>query len=316
MLDPEVLEAAYDDAVASDDYVHKTPVTMSMIGGCRRQAAYALDEGWPDIPGSSGGAAYVGSAVHNWLLPDLAERLGGRYEQDVTLHVEGLTISGHVDLVTPDGEAVDVKTVSAFYYPVVRRRTPWNHKLQTTGYALATDSIGCNLLYIDRSDPDNRFAVGWDVSRHTEDLKQWVRDVQRPPDQVPRDEQGPGLSMICDSCPFARRCWGKLDDHRAPQSIVVDELGAELALEEYDRAREAESEAKKEKAFWRAALDGYDPAEYGPWVLKWSGASSEGWADDKDAAVRRLEELGYEVPQKKVKKSPSINVTRVKPPPE
>lgn len=314
MLDPEVVEAAYDDAVQTDDYVHRTPVTMSMIGGCRRQAAYALELGWPDLPGSSGGAAYVGTAVHDKLLPDLAARLGGQYEQDVELTIGGLTIAGHADLVLWEGEVLDLKTASAFYYPVVRRRVPWRNRLQTEGYGLATDSIGCTLLYVDRSDPDNRFATTWDVGRYTADLTRWVEEVQRRPELVPRDERGPGLSIICDSCPFAGECWGPaLLENQNPQSVVVDELGIELALAQYDEAREIEKDARAEKEFWRAALEGFTPAEYGPWLLKWTGKASEELVDDKDLAVRMLEEMGYDIPQKRVKKNQSISVTRKKP---
>lgn len=312
MLDPEVVEAAYDDAVLSDDYVHRTPVTMSMIGGCRRQAAYALDLGWPDIPGTSGGAAYAGGAIHTRLLPDLAARLGGHWEEEVELTIEGITISGHVDLVLWEGEVLDVKTVSAFYYPVVRRKVPWNHRLQPTGYALATDSIGCTLLYVNRSDPDQRFATSWDADRYVHDLRRWVRDVQRRPELVPRDERGPGLSIICDSCPFAGQCWGPPEE-KPPQAVVVDELGIELALEEYDAARETEKEAKAEKEFWRRALDGYEPAPYGDWELGWTGKSGEDLVEDKDAAVRVLEEYGLPVPLKRVQKKQSISVTRRKP---
>lgn len=315
MLDPEVIEAAYDDAVSTDDYVHATPVTMSMIGDCRRQAAYALDLGWPELPGTGGGAAYVGTAVHDKLLPDLAARLGGQYEQDVELHIEGLTIAGHADLVLWEGEVLDLKTVSAFYYPVVRRRVPFRNRLQTEGYGLATDSIGCALLYVDRSDPENRFATSWDVGRYSEALRTWVREVQHKPEQVPRDEPGPGLSIICDSCPFAGECWGAgwEEGGRTPQKIVADELGIELALEEYDSAREVEKQAKADKTFWRQALDGYEPADYGVWHLGWSGKATTEMTEDKDAAVRMLEEMGYPVPLKEVKKSQSINVTRKKP---
>jgi hypothetical protein len=311
MLDPEVVEAAYDDAVATDNYVHKAAVGMSMIGGCRRQAAYALRDGWPDEPGSGSATAYLGTAIHDRLLPDLADRLGGQVEPEVWTVVEGIEIVGHPDLVLDEGECLDLKTVSQWYYETCKRRVPWEHRLQVTAGALATDSIGCCLLYVNRSD-GARFAVSWDIEEYTGDLMEWVRQIQVDPNDAPRDERGPVLSWKCDQCPWVKQCWGPLDEFRAPQSIVADEIGIEMALEEYDAARQIAADAKKDQEFWRQVLDGSESGPYGIWELGWTGGGGPiKDTPDYEAAWEWLEETGGPLPYKRGKpKKPSISVKR------
>lgn len=311
MIDPELVEAAYDDAVETDDYVHASPVTMSMVGGCRRQAAYALRDGWPDDTGPSSGPAYLGGAIHTRLLPDLAERLDADVEPEVAVTIEGVRIVGHPDLVLNEGECLDLKTVSQFYYPVVKGSVPLEHRLQVTAGALATDCVGCCLLYVNRSD-GARFAVSWDVGDYTAELVAWARNIQHPPDDVPRDERGPVLSFKCDACPWVSQCWGPLDEFRTPQSAVIDEVGIEMALEEYDRARATESQGKLDKEFWRTALSGHDAGPYGPWELGWTGsAGPAGDVPDYEAAWSYLEEQGAPLPYKRGRaKKQSISVKR------
>jgi hypothetical protein len=311
VIDADLVEAAYDDAVTTDDYVHASAVTMSMVGGCRRQAAYALRDGWPDTPSDSSAPAYLGGAIHTRLLPDLARRLEGDVEPEVEVTVEGVRIVGHPDLVLREGECLDLKTVSQFYYAVVKGAVPLDHRLQVTAGALATDCVGCCLLYVNRSDGD-RFAVSWDVGEYTADLVTWARDIQHPPDDVPRDERGPVLSFKCDACPWVSQCWGPLDEYRAPQAAVIDEVGIEMALEEYDRARVAESRGRLDKEFWRAALDGYDAGPYGSWELGWTGGGKPaGDVPDYEAAWSYLVDQGAPLPYKRGKpKKPSISVKR------
>ncbi len=312
MLDPKVVEAAYDDAVATDSYIHKTAISFSMIGGCRRQAAYALRDGWPDEAGPGSATAYLGGAIHDRLLPDLADRLGdGLVEPEIWTVVEGVHIVGHPDIVLDEGECLDLKTVSQWYYQTCKLRVPRDHRLQVTAGALATDSIGCCLLYVNRSDGD-RFAVSWDTERYTPDLVEWVRQVQVDPDDAPRDERGPVLSWKCDQCPWVSQCWGPLDEFRAPQSIVADEIGVEMALEEYDAARFAAAEAEKNREFWRHVLDGTEEGAYGIWELGWTGsAGPAGDVPDYKAAWEWLEETGGPLPYKIGKpKKQSISVRR------
>lgn len=298
MLDPEVVEAAYDDAVGTDTYRHKSAIGFSMIGGCRRQAAYALRDGWPDEPGTGKPTAYLGKAIHDRLLPDLAKLLGAEIEPEVTLEVGGITITGHPDLVLDEGEAFDLKTVSQWYYETCRARVPLQHRLQVTAGALATQSIGCCLLYVNRSD-GSRFAVTWDVGAYVPALEQWVEEIQVDPNDAPRDERGPVLSFICDECPWVSQCWGPLNEFRAPQSIVADEIGIEMALEEYDAARFRENAAKSDKEFWRQVLDGTEPGPYGIWELGWTGGRPLDEKPDYEAAWRHLEASGAPLPYKR-----------------
>lgn len=294
MLDPEVVEAAYDDAVATDSYVHKSAISFSMIGGCRRQGAYALRDGWPDEPGAGSATAYLGTAIHDKLLPDLAERMGGKAEPETWVTVKGVEIVGHPDLVL-DEDCLDVKSVSQWYFEVCRARIPLRHYLQVTAGALATNSIGCCLLYVNRSD-GARFAASWDVSRYMDVLEEWVEQIQVDPADAPRDERGPVLSFICDECPWVTECWGPVNEFRAPQSIVADEIGIEMALEEYDDARFRAKKAEEDREFWRQVLDGAEPGPYGIWELGWTGGKPLDDKPDYKAAWRFLEETDGPLP--------------------
>src|SRR5262245_2435222 len=132
---PMTLLAEYDAVMARDDYVHKYAITMSMLGKCRRQAAYALQEGWPEASGQSSPESSLGTLIHDALLPRLAARLHGQANVPVELPVGDLIVGGTADLMY-DTSALDLKTVSENYYAVVSEATPTGHKMQASGYAL------------------------------------------------------------------------------------------------------------------------------------------------------------------------------------
>lgn len=301
----------YDQATSQDDYVHRSAVSASMIGGCRRMAAYAIRDGWPDENMPSTAPAYLGDAIHEKLLADLAAMGAGTAEWPTKMTVAGLEITGSIDLAA-DAQVIDLKTVSEYYYKVVQSRTPIGHLLQVSFYAISEGVDRCVLLYVNRSSGE-RFAVSWDPGDYAGQLQAWVEEVQAPPEEVPRDERGPGLSWMCDHCPFAGPCWGVTPGQtRPPQSVVVDEIGVEMALEEYDLARAAEKHAKEQREFWRRALDQHEPAPYGPWVLGWSGGKDTE-VPDVEAAAELLAELGFMMPTKIREGTPTIQVKRSKP---
>lgn len=312
----EQLIATVDDIFTEDDYVHRSPISMSMLGRCRRQGAYALrDGGWPETASSSSPQAWLGKAIHKVLLEDLSRRIGGMYEYAVQLACADTVIKGTTDLLLPGAKGVlDLKTTSDRWYSVVSGRVPWSNRLQATGYGMATGTEVCMLLYVNRSD-GNRFIEEWRTEQYADDVELWVADCHHAPEQVERDERGPGLSLICDDCPWARECWGISEDadleKKRAQSIVVVEEGIEMVLDSYDEAREREKSAKADKEFWKTALDGHDPAAYGQWNLGWSKPRPKPVLDE-DEARRLLTAAGLPIPTKMKTSAPSISVTRRK----
>lgn len=147
---------------------------------------------------------------------------------------------------------------------------------------------------------------------------EWVAQVagSSKPEDLPRDQDGPGLSIVCDNCPFVTQCWGQAGD-RAPQSIlIVDDADLAQRLAEYDEYRAIERDAKAKKDLARQVLDATDPAIYTDGVdlafkLHWSGGKTGDPKPDVDAMVALFEEAGLTVPYLEPRPSPrTIQLTR------
>lgn len=153
----------------------------------------------------------------------------------------------------------------------------------------------------------------------TQAARDWVREVRDValgiggPEDLPRDEDGPGLSAICDGCPFLTQCWGpeRPDGRMRQASLVVDDAMLADALEQYDQLRVAEKELKRLRALNRAMLDASEPAQYGAWLLGWSERPGNQRADL--AAIRADYALmGREVPTTRGADVRTIGVKRAK----
>lgn len=153
----------------------------------------------------------------------------------------------------------------------------------------------------------------------TEAAKAWVAEVRSAalgfegPESLPRDEDGPGLSVLCDGCPFLTRCWGPpREDGRMQQAnLVVDDAMLQDALEQYLQLREAEKEVKRLRALNRAMLDAAEPAQYGSLVLSWSERVGNQRAD-LEAIRADYALLGREVPMTRGADVRTIGVKRAK----
>lgn len=148
---------------------------------------------------------------------------------------------------------------------------------------------------------------------------EWVDEVRRSesPADLNRDEDGPGLSVICDNCPFRTACWGDLDpDGAAPQSqLIVTDADLASTLADYDEARAVERDAKARKDKARKVLDDTDPAIYTDgeqaFKLGWSGGSTGDPKPDVDAMVALFNEADLEVPYLPPRRSArTIRLTR------
>lgn len=285
-------------------------LTMSGLGGCTRQAAYRLARTPPSEEAVFGPMreANIGTMIHLGWLPYLAQVLDGRDEIAVTLHEGELTIDGRSDLyVEPLGAVVDLKTIGTYKFAggfsdVVNR----SHRLQVAGYAKAVVQSGRPVwwvawIYLDRSSGAHHVVV----EPYGEELEALVADrcaeleaYAAEPDAAPRDERGPGLSIVCDGCPWLRECWGadaRAGEVGAQRILIHDHDGVADALRLYDEARARVREAEADKEFARAMFSSYEPGAYGEFEFR---LSAEGDSVDKDAAVRMLREAGIEPPRK------------------
>ncbi|MFI1830693.1 hypothetical protein ACH41E_30285 [Streptomyces sp. NPDC020412] len=126
----------------------------------------------------------------------------------------------------------------------------------------------------------------------------WVQQVRSAatPEELPRTLDGPGLSPICDHCPFKTACWGPVASGRRPQSILIrDDADRAAALAEYVEVSDEIKPLKGKLKLLRAKLDGTPAGAYGENVLKWSGGNPAK-ADDVDAMVALFRRAGVAVP--------------------
>lgn len=309
----------------------------SSIGLCRRRAAYEVHGTWPTDLDDNMHAAILGTWLHEGILRVLAEQYGAHTELELTNGV----ILGHADAYwTPSGQVPgvveDVKTKSTRALDVVVRQGPSRHEwfqvhlyaylLRTggliahphlpTGKPLEVDVV--RLRYVGREYGQvvvHQRAYDEDV---TQQALAWAEDVldSPEPEAMPRDLDGPGLSVICDNCPFKTTCWQLdqlADDGRAPQTILAEDTAAVTdALSAYADAAEIESAAKKRKAKARKMLDAADAGTYGNFQLSWSGGNPRPPEPDAAAMQRIIEDLGLDIPLKPGgRTSRTIGVTRL-----
>lgn len=285
-------------------------LTMSGLGGCTRQAAYRLARTPPseDLVFTEMREANIGTMIHAGLLPPLAQHLGGTEEIPVEMSMHGLRIKGRSDLyIEPLATVSDLKTVGTYKFAALSDTINRAHRLQVAGYGLGVAQSGREVrfvswIYLDRASGVHRVVVeefGDDLIQAVDERCAELEAYADEPEAAPRDERGPGLSVICDSCPWLRACWG---EDAAPgvvgaQRILVhDHAGVARALELYDDARAREKTAQDDKEFARAMFSSYQPGAYGDWEFAFS--SADGTTVDKDAAVRMLADAGIEVPRK------------------
>jgi hypothetical protein len=296
-----LLRAVLDRAEATHERSQQLAPGHSSVGSCRRRAAYGLqghpaDDGW--VP-TAGVQAAIGRAVHSFVLPQLRRVLHpARIELETTWRPEGLPpIVGHVDFYRRRSALVlDLKTVSRHQFNRAAdeggKHKDW---LQVHANAAGLRGEGkpveqVALLYVctetsqDRADDEGLLLVrqvDYDLLR---EVTRWWTDVAGPDhgDALPpRDEPGPGLSWMCDGCPWLRACWGPdaKPGRTGPQAAVDDEARA-AALDLLTQSQVTRSAgnalvkaADKDRDFAEAVLggtpDGTYAGEAGTFRLSW-----------------------------------------------
>ncbi|MFI1563837.1 PD-(D/E)XK nuclease family protein [Streptomyces sp. NPDC020490] len=323
----------------------------SSIGLCRRRAAYEVHGTWPTDLADNMHAAILGTWLHEGILRILREQYGAWTELELTDgvilgHADAYWAPGHLRQAAdqrttqglPPGDlgvVEDVKTKSTRALDVVVRQGPsqaewfqvhlYAHLLRTgglkdhpglpTGEPLPVDVV--RLRYVGREYGQvvvHQRPYDEDV---TKQALAWAEDVltSPEPEAMPRDLDGPGLSIICDNCPFRTACWklDQLSDDRAPQTILAEDTTAVTeALRAYADAAEVESAAKRRKAKARKILDAADAGTYGAFKLSWSGGRPRPPEPDPEAMIRILEGLGIDIPMRSGgRTSRTISVSRV-----
>ncbi|MFR9675875.1 hypothetical protein [Streptomyces sp. TR02-1] len=291
---------------------------MSSLGGCVRECAYRLSGTEPSdselaLDGENR-AANVGTWIHEGLLPWMAAVAGNAgYEVKVSLRAGKDTVPGSLDLfVYIDGVLIDLKT--GMEYDA--------HRMQVGGYALACQQDPDRetprwvvWLQLDRTDRQVREKVV--VEEWTEDyaleVLEHVWDIQRhakAPDEAPRWDaferpmRGPGLSYVCDGCPWLRRCWGEKAEPGQPGAQAVlakDDPAVAGMLHRFSVHRSGESEDRGLKEFFRHAATGggRKPGTYtGPDGTYEFWFGKQGSTPDLDQIRSHYRRWGIPVPMK------------------
>ncbi len=221
-----------------------------------------------------------------------------------------------------DDVLFDLKTVREWKLHGVRRRGMVDeHRVQTTGYAVAEHQAGRKIrwivaLYMDRSTGEvhatlEPFTVsgGLEVIRRVETIK---RFADTNPDAAPREARGPGVSLACDRCPWLKRCWGSdaQPGEPGPQTAIAQSPAGlvEILKLAYDAAG-VTSAATADKEFAKLVLCETKPATYGPFELK-RGAAGD--TPDTEAMRKILDGLGIPIPMKS--RAGATTVKLAKPP--
>ncbi|MEV6401181.1 PD-(D/E)XK nuclease family protein [Streptomyces sp. NPDC051907] len=301
-------------------------LSMSGIGGCKREAAYRL-AGVPPTDVELSDAeearqAMIGTWIHSGLLPQFENVLAhADIELPVELEVEvPLPDGGTRRLVVPGtadcyshvmgGGVLDLKTVNAYRIGQIDHDgVKVSHRWQVRGYATALRQLGLPVawvawLYVDRSSGEVLVAIepfGPDEEEETLEYVRRLWEMARAPDYAPRSERGPGLSWVCDGCAWLRQCWGP--DARPGDSAALkvhDEPEIAFAARKFKELGDQIGELTKDREKWGAMVGRPEMGAYrdeqGEMIIKYQ---KDGEEVDKKAAVEQLALLGGEVPMRK-----------------
>jgi hypothetical protein len=341
---------------------------------CARRAGYIV-AGAERTHAGDKKAAILGTYIHKGLLEDARREYGWLVERSVSDgvvrgHIDVVQLDAATAARLPKrhrpveaAEVVtveDVKTKSARVWDRVVRYGPTAAEMrQVLLYADLLRTVGFadvpGQRYLHRLGPVDvqriRFRF---VCRDTgeEEIQEfpfdewlavqarwWVDRVMEAdsPEELRRDHDGPGLSPVCDNCPFLDACWKGAAPGAPAQTVLVhDDADRAKALADYVRAHERFRESKRVKELARAMLDDSPEGNYGANHLGWGGGNDKEDTDvqalvekfedadlvvpmvpDKEAMVAILRRAGIVVPRRKVagqKTARSIKVSRAKRP--
>ncbi len=300
---------------------------------CARRAGYLLHGRTPTDVGEKR-KAILGTWLHAGILDAAREEYGWLVErrvEDETVrgHIDAVQLDSATAARLPkrlrptlpaeETTVEDVKTKSTYQWDSVLRYGASEAELRqvylyadllgTEGFASVRGQrqlahLGpvpvarIRFRFINRDSGDDHVQeIAYEADRARR-ARWWVQQVRAAasPEELPRTFQGPGISAICDHCPFRTACWGPLVAGRYPQSqLIHDDEERAKALAEYAEVSEQIKPLKDRQKFLRAQLEGSEPGVYGDNVLKWSGGNPTK-VDDVEAMVALYRRAGLQVP--------------------
>ncbi|MFF2650424.1 PD-(D/E)XK nuclease family protein [Streptomyces sp. NPDC058045] len=300
---------------------------------CARRAGYLLHGRTPTDTGEKR-KAILGTWLHAGILDAAREEYGWLVErrvEDNTVrgHIDAVQLDATTAARLPkrlrptlpaeETTVEDVKTKSTYQWDNVLRYGAseaelrqvylYADLLRSEGFAsvrgqrqlayigpLPVERIRFRFINRDNGD-DYVQEIAYEADRARR-ARWWVQQVRSAasPEDLPRTFQGPGISAICDHCPFRTACWGPLVSGRSPQSqLIHDDAERAEALAEYAEVTEQIKPLKEKQRFLRAKLDGSESGVYGENALKWSGGNPTKVVD-VEAMVSLYRRAGLEVP--------------------
>jgi PD-(D/E)XK nuclease superfamily len=300
---------------------------------CARRAGYLL-HGRTPTDGGEKRKAILGTWLHEGILRAAREEFGWIIErrvEDETIrgHIDAVQLDADTAARLPKklrpalpGEVTtveDVKTKSTYQWDNVLRHGATEAEirqvllyadlLRRRGFAdvagqrqlarLGPVPVGrIRFRFINRDNGDDHVQEIAFTAQRAKAARWWVEQIRRAdaPEDLPRTFEGPGLSAICDHCPFKTACWGQVAAGRRPQSLLIhSDAEREAALTEYAEVAAQASALAERKKVLRAKLDGSLPGAYGDNVLSWSGGNPTK-VDDVPAMIAIYRRARLKVP--------------------
>ncbi|WP_330317975.1 PD-(D/E)XK nuclease family protein [Streptomyces platensis] len=300
---------------------------------CARRAGYLL-HGRTPTDGGEKRKAILGTWLHDGMLSAAREEFGWLIErrvEDDTIrgHIDAVQLDGPTALRLPkrlrpslpaeETTVEDVKTKSTYQWDnilrygaseaEIRQVLLYADLLHSEGFAdiegqrqlarIGPVNVGrIRFRFINRDSGDDHVQEIAFSAERARGARWWVQQVRSAasPEELPRTFPGPGLSAVCDHCPFKTACWGSAAAGRRPQSILIhDDEDRAKTLAEYVEVSEQMKPLKDRLKFLRAKLDGSEPGVYGNNALSWSGGNPTK-VDDVDAMVALYRRAGLEAP--------------------
>ncbi|MER5546514.1 PD-(D/E)XK nuclease family protein [Streptomyces sp. NPDC001233] len=300
---------------------------------CARRAGYLLHGRTPTGTGDQR-KAILGTYLHAGMLEAAREEYGWIIErrvEDDTIrgHIDAVQVDGRVAarlpkrlrprLVAEETTVEDIKTKSTFQWDTVVRHGAseaeirqvllYADLLRTEGFAdidgqrqlarLGPLPVGrIRFRFLNRDSGEDHVQEMPFNAERARGARWWVDQVRaaETPEDLPRTFPGPGLSAVCDNCPFKTACWGPTVAGRRPQSLLIrDDAERAKKLAEYVEVTEQIKPLKDRLKELRAQLDGSEEGIYGDNALSWSGGNPTK-VDDTEAMAALFTQAGLPVP--------------------
>lgn len=311
---------------AARDRSKQTHVGMSELGGCRSAIGYRLMGAW-ESDTTDTWRAIVGTAMHDWLTDTRGKAFP---HLEYHHHVEYRGTPGHPDEVDPVANRV-----AEWKFPRLSTSKLWQDdpeafapkRMQAHGYAAALVEAGVLVeegleVVVAVMPVDGTYDDWWthvepfdraiaDAGPDRRDEVQGMLDRDEP---LPRDKPYTWCEQFCE---WFTMCRGATP---APENEPITDPEIAAAIRGYGEVLEALRPLDKRKKALAVEIRGMrgvvgDPAQGDAWRAAMTKPTGEKEVPDLDAIRAEYDERGEPLPTRTVPtSSPSLRVTRVKPP--